>query len=81
VPDETLDRSKPEIPVGDAQRALDDLEAMRRAHARADEPTPPRAEQWSPEEIARMRMEQSINMCQGCFRPMNACVCSQMNRT
>jgi len=45
------------------------------------EPPAPRAEQWSPDEIARMRMEQAINMCQGCFRPVSACVCSSVNRT
>ena len=55
---------------------LDDMAiALRLVHEPRENP------QWSPEEIARMRMEQAINTCQGCFRPVSACVCSQLSRT
>jgi hypothetical protein len=36
--------------------------------------------QWTPEQIAEFRARQAQNICQGCFRPVSACVCSQMNR-
>jgi hypothetical protein len=42
------------------------------------EPECSRADQWTPEEIARFQMQQAQNMCQGCFRPVSACVCASL---
>lgn len=47
----------------------------------SDEPSPARADQWTPEEMAAHMDRAQQNMCQGCFRPVSHCVCNAVNRS